>query len=286
MDIMDQIKLYHADIIPKGAAYHLTRATLDTRRPRVFHAHDFFELLWVQNGTVRHHLPLGRADLNEGDMLFVRPDHAHALQGRGEEALVVSISLSPDMIADLGQRHSALRGRFFWADSPAPVLQHRDMRQLATVNAAALRLERAQPSVFEAEAFLLPLLTSLLDGAPDIPGGAPQWLADACASAQDPAVFRHGAAGFVAAAGRAHPHVSRTARAHLGQSPSEYINAIRMDYAARRLSGTADTLSEIATDCGIPNLSHFHKLFLAHHGQTPQRYRRARQRDVLQPTRA
>jgi AraC family cel operon transcriptional repressor len=286
MDIMDHITLHHTDIIPKDGAYHLTRAALDSRRPQVLHTHDFFELLWVQNGIVRHHTPDGRADLSEGDMLFVRSDHIHGLQGRGEEALVVSISLSDDLIAQIGQRHRALLGRFFWSDSPTPVTTHRDMRQLAQLNAAALRLERSQPSAFEAEAFLLPLLTSLLDGAPDLPKVAPQWLLDACAAAQDPAVFRDGAAGFVAVAGRAHPHVSRTTRAYLGQSPSEYINALRMGYAARRLSGTGETLSEIATDCGIPNLSHFHKLFLAHHGQTPQRYRRARQRNVLQPAAA
>ena len=69
----------------------------------------------------------------------------------------------------------------------------------------------------------------------------------------------------------------------MGQSPSDYVNAQRMAFAARRLAGTSDTLSEIAADCGIPNLSHFHKLFLTTHGETPQRYRRARQRALIQP---
>ena len=49
------------------------------------------------------------------------------------------------------------------------------------------------------------------------------------------------------------------------------------------LTGTADPLAEIAADCGIPNLSHFHKLFRAAFGETPQSYRRTRQRDLIQP---
>lgn len=72
-------------------------------------------------------------------------------------------------------------------------------------------------------------------------------------------------------------------RRFMGVTPSDYINTQRMDHAARRLTGTSDSLTEIAAECGIPNLSHFHKLFLAAYGVTPQRYRRARQRALIQP---
>ena len=61
------------------------------------------------------------------------------------------------------------------------------------------------------------------------------------------------------------------------------MNAKRMSFAARRLTGSGDSLSEIATDCGIPNLSHFHKLFRQTYGLTPQRYRKSHQRDIIQP---
>jgi AraC family cel operon transcriptional repressor len=56
-----------------------------------------------------------------------------------------------------------------------------------------------------------------------------------------------------------------------------------MDHAARLLTGSNDSLAEIAIDCGIPNLSHFHKLFLSHHGQTPANYRKSLQRNAVQP---
>ncbi len=275
--------LQHREILGPQESIQLTRATLAGARPTGLHDHDFFELAWVQNGRVRHHLPEGRTDLVEGDMLFVRPSDRHALQGRGEEALLVSITLHPGLVADLAQRHPGLRGRLFWSDGPAPVRLRRDSLQMAELNRAALRLERGRRDALGAEAFLLPLCSGLVDAEEVLPSGAPDWLALACAAAREPAVFRDGAAGFARVAGRAHPHVSRSMRRFLDMSPSDYVNARRMDYAARRLAGTGDSLAEIAADCGIPNLSHFHKLFRAHHGQTPQRYRRARQRDVVQP---
>lgn len=280
---MTQTILRHADILAPGTACHMVRTTLDTRRPRALHGHDFHELIWVQNGIMRHHLPEARSDLSEGDLLFVRPGDTHALQARGSDVLTVSVIFDPALIDDLAARHPSLTGRLFWQDGPLPERHHRDIRQLADLNRAALRLEHGDRSALAAEAFLLPLATDLADPVPDLPEGAPDWLVSACRAAQSPEVFRSGAGGFARLTGRAHPHVSRTMRRFLNQSPSDFINAIRMRHAARQLTGSADTLSEIAADCGIPNLSHFHKLFRAHHGVTPQRYRRSHQKEVVQP---
>ncbi|EAR52381.1 transcriptional regulator [Oceanicola granulosus HTCC2516] len=267
-----------------GDAFHLVRASVESRRPKGLISRDFPILLWIQNGRVRLHLENERIDLVEGDVVFLRVTDAHALQARAEETLAVLLVLAPQLVDEIAARHRALRGRFFWSDAPSPARVHRDIRQLAALNQAALRLDRSRRDAHEAEAFLLPFLATLLDGVSALPPEAPSWLARACAAAEDPKTFREGAAGFARAAGRAHPHVSRTTRRFLGKSPSEIINAQRMAYAARRLTSTSDSLAEIAADCGIPNLSHFHKLFRSHHGVTPQRYRRAHQRDLVQPS--
>jgi len=68
-----------------------------------------------------------------------------------------------------------------------------------------------------------------------------------------------------------------------GISPSDFINEKRMTHAARQLTGTSESLQDIATDCGIPNLSHFHKLFRTTYKLTPHAYRRKFQRHVVQP---
>lgn len=280
---MDESILHHGTILPPGDAVLLTRASLAPTRPAALHGQDFHELLWVQNGVLRHHLPDGREDLPEGTLVFLRPGDRHALQGRGEGTLVVSVTLHPGMVDAMGARHPRLAGHLFWSAAAAPAKVARDARQMADLNQAALRLERGARDALGAEAFLLPLCAALIEDAVALPAGAPSWLAAACAAAADPRVFRDGAAGFARVAGRAHPHVSRTLRRFLDQSPSDFINARRMAFAARRLAGSTDTLAEIAADCGIPNLSHFHKLFREHHGTTPQKYRRAHQAEVVQP---
>lgn len=280
---MNHLTLTASDTFSSDEAFVLSRAELDTRRPPQLHSQDFHELIWVQNGIVRLHTYSGKRDLSEGDVLFVSPDQFHGLQGRGEAAIVVSLAIRPGVINAIGNRHEDLEGVGFWGTDAEPVVISRDMRQLASLNQAALTLERSPRRKLYLEAFLLPFLVSMDRPPEGIVHGAPDWLHHACNAAQDPAVFRNGAAGLVAATGRAHAHVSRSMRRFLGQTPSDYVNKIRMDYAARQLAGTSDTLAEIAAECGLPNLSHFHKLFLATHNETPLRYRRARQRNLIQP---
>lgn len=276
---MTRITLRHRDILRGSAAVHITRAQLTSTRPKSLHGHDFFELFWVQNGQVRHHLPNGITTLTEGCIGFIRPADTHGLQGRGDDALIVSLTLDPNLIYALSLRHEDLRGQFFWAD--APQMRQLDLQAMLALNQAALTLEQGPRDALATEAFLLPLFAKLTRPKQT---SAPSWLLDAATKAQSPKVFRQGAAGLVALTGQTHPHVSRTMKALMGISPSAFINDLRMAHAARALSGTSDTLNDIAADIGIPNLSHFHKTFRAAYGMTPHQYRSKFQRDVVQPT--
>ncbi|PUB14134.1 helix-turn-helix transcriptional regulator [Yoonia sediminilitoris] len=272
--------LKHSDILNGNAQVHLARATLTPTRPKALHDHDFFELFWVQNGKVRHHLQDRAETLTEGDLIFMRPGQPHALQGRGEHALIVSISIHPGTIKALVKRHPGLCGHLFWAKGPI-AQTHRNIRQLAALNHAAVQLEQSDCGSLAAEGFLLPLCAELT--ADNFPPDMPGWLTEACRAAKDPATFRDGAAGLVALTGKAHPHVSRMMRKHLGITPSDYVNQQRMAFAARALITDAEPVGQIAADCGLPNMSHFHKLFRAAYGHTPLQYRQKYQRQIIQP---
>ena len=269
--------LRHADILIANNAVQLTRAQLTSQRPKLLHGHDFFEVFWVQNGQVRHHLA-GKVDLlDEGTIVLVSPGHVHGLQAKGESSFVVSICFGPNVLQHINERHPDL-----WPKPDEPFTRKLGIRQLATINQSALELENGPQDEISAEAFLMPLLASLRSSFE--PKGAPIWLINAMNSANSPTVFQKGARGFVALTGRAHPHVSRTMRKYLGQSPSEFINDIRMKYAANQLLTDQDSVNQIAISCGTPNMAHFHKLFKERFGVTPSQYRQKYRQDVIQPS--
>ena len=65
---MDSILLCHSNILRRGEFAHLVRAVLARTRPKALHYHDFFEILWVQNGQVHHYFDGGHNILTEGDL--------------------------------------------------------------------------------------------------------------------------------------------------------------------------------------------------------------------------
>lgn len=75
------------------------------------------------------------------------------------------------------------------------------------------------------------------------------------------------------AAGRSPEHVCRQARRHLGLTPTQYVNRIRIQHAATLLAGTGRRLPDVASECGFENLSCFHRLFRLQYGTTPRAYR-------------
>ncbi|MDY6271344.1 MAG: AraC family transcriptional regulator [Prevotella sp.] len=63
-------------------------------------------------------------------------------------------------------------------------------------------------------------------------------------------------------------------RACSGKSFPDYINSLRLDYAAKLLVDYPKYKIEgIARDCGIPVTQTFYRLFLAKFGVTPKEYR-------------
>lgn len=268
--------LKQEDVLPENRPYLLLRATLTAQRPKELHCHSFYEVFWVQNGHVRHHLTDRIDVLSEGDLVLVAPGQSHALQSKGENSMVVSVCFRREVVDEVRKRHPDV-----WLNQVAPSCHHLDLRALAALNQSALNLERSPNANVATEAFLLTLLSGLQ--AENIPSDGPKWLATAIQKARDPDVFRHGAAGFVAVTGRAHAHVSRVTREYLGHTPTEYINKVRMEYAAKQLLSDVESVSAIAADCGLPNLAHFHKLFKAAFGISPLQYRQKYRQDIVQP---
>lgn len=117
------------------------------------------------------------------------------------------------------------------------------------------------------------MLADLSDGPAPLDADLPGWLARACRAAAAPEVFRDGAAGLVAVSGHSHEHVCRTMRRHMDLSPSGFVNAMRMDHAARLLRSDTLSVAQIADAVGISNVGHFHRLFRERYGTTPRTYR-------------
>lgn len=66
---------------------------------------------------------------------------------------------------------------------------------------------------------------------------------------------------------------SRFMKSRTGKNFIEYLNDLRLGFAARSLVNTSKTISEICYECGYNNLSNFNRLFKQRKGYTPSEFR-------------
>ena len=67
--------------------------------------------------------------------------------------------------------------------------------------------------------------------------------------------------------------IARLFQRGLGKSPHRHVLHLRLQNAARLLSETKRTVSEIALLCGFNSASHFGAAFQKHYSQSPSEYR-------------
>ncbi len=147
----------------------------------------------------------------------------------------------------------------------------------AAAIAHRIRAELAEPDEFtdlalEALALELAVLAARTSPAPD---GSPPWLSDVLEMLRERACDAPSAGSLARAAGIEPTLLARGFRAATGQSVGSYARNVRLDWAAARLTRTADPLARIACEAGFADQSHFTRAFSRRFGIAPGRYRRA-----------
>ena len=266
-------------------AFHVARKELEGRAPKFAHRHDYFEVFLVEHGSARHWINGQIETLKEGAFVFIRPDDAHAFRAsRRSGCRIINVMFRPSTADYLISRYrDEFAGRFFWKDGPRPDAYYLQGPRMERAVNTALELQTSRRNLALIEAYLLTIMTRVVDHTVVSSDLMPAWLVAACQAAHHPDIFRKGAAGFVEAAGRGHEHVCRRAKQYLGLTPSAYINRVRMEHAAMVLGSSDKAISEIALECGVENLSHFYRLFREHYGATPKAYRNRHHKDPMQP---
>ena len=81
-----------------------------------------------------------------------------------------------------------------------------------------------------------------------------------------------------------HPaHLARAFRRHFRCSLGEYARRIRLEWAARRLSSSGDSIAAIALEAGFADQSHLTRSFKRFFATTPDRFRRAHRNGSASP---
>ena len=104
----------------------------------------------------------------------------------------------------------------------------------------------------------------------------PTWLKKAISGLQMKENYENGLDYLLVSTGKNQSYLCRMFQKHLGCSPSEYINSVRLKNACNLLRYTKISIADICYDCGFSSISHFNHLFKKTYDQSPSGYRKKR----------
>lgn len=259
-----------------GDACHFAISDLrETGRP---HTHDFHELFWVRGGEGAHLVNRERVGLAPGVLTLIHSSDQHTLEVPAGGSLRISNLAFP-----------SAHWKRFWSHyhtgrADPFEASHSQRRHLlsgveyAQLQQAADELAQGGRSLLALDRFLMNLVYLLLrQSVRQEQAQIPDWLAGAISAMSHAKQLKQGTAALVELSGRSPEHVCRSVRKHLGKTPTDLVNELRLALAAQLLGQSDQPIADIADECGLSNLSHFYRLFRAAYGQTPAQYRHSQQ---------
>tara|TARA_R110002072_G_scaffold106760_9_gene233053 strand:+ start:1930 stop:2802 length:873 start_codon:yes stop_codon:yes gene_type:complete len=208
-----------------------------------------------------------------GAAAFVRAGRWHAFSARGENRFLV-FDLSDRLVGGAARLDQELAAR---VENQAFLTLDPATAQL--VRFLALRLTRGvgDPAAFARQAAGL-LLQSLRDGLGDVDLPRPEGLTPRLQRVLAFLARNYGQPLTVATlaklAGLSISHFHQVFRSVLGRTPQQYLLALRLAEAERRLLTSAQPLVEIAMDCGFSDQSALTRAFRREKAITPAALRR------------
>ncbi len=268
--------LYLRDFVAPGRVLHAASTTYGPGNLTAPHTHDFAEVFWIRAGRGIHRVNGRRLPLQAADLVFIRPHDVHALAApRGEQMTLVNVAFSTHELRFLKQRYFQGQPQWPWgAPGSLPRVLKLGAGQMQHLDDWSHVLSQPAQSQMVLDAFLLEVLIWYQTRPPG--GGGPQepeWLRLALWELARSNRLAGGVSELARLAGRGRAHISRVVRRTRGVTPTELVNRLRLDRAARELRMTGRPIIRIALDCGWSNLSHFYRLFRQRFGLTPRQYR-------------
>ncbi len=276
------LTLHLKERLMKGEVFQLQQIRSDVNRLVGEHRHDYAEIFWLLDGRCQHRLNGKEERLAPGTVHLLRPTDCHRLQSVANERFTfANLIFDAGYWENLRDRHPQPFARLFDLKSSAPSTITLSWADFEELKRQVDQLLGGPADAFHLEWFLF-VLAQLTAGrsATACLLSAPLWLREACVRITEPEWFAQGVAGFVKAAGHGHEYVCRSTQLHLGKTPSQLVNEMRMRYACRVLMTTDRKITEIAVDCGFTTTTQFYDLFRRFTGLTPLRYRRRCQKAI------
>lgn len=259
-----------------GCSYRYVVSSTEYFRP---HYHNYYEIFIVLDGNALHCVGDKRIRLHSKRAVFIRPTDTHDyICENGQPFSMLNITFTADTALALfdylgnGFPSGAL------LSSPLPPDVLLSDREFARINQRMERICAINPEDVDQlrsalRILLFEVFTRVFQHTVTEESGAPVWLENLCEQMERDGNFTAGTERMIALSGKSREHLARCLQQYKGQSPSEFINELRLNYIANMLRNSNHKIAAIVYDSGFNNLSWASQLFKRKYGMTMGSFR-------------
>lgn len=247
------------------------------------HCHDFFEIFLTISNNVSHFINGKITNLHEGTLVFIRPDDVHGYIYENPENkkneyinLTFTRKTAEDLFTYLSDGFPTKE--LLNAKMPPSVILNRtekkrllhEISELNTVN-----WQNKNALKIKMRALLANIFVRYFSEIPKEDfEKMPLWFSLLIKDMEKPENFIAGTKRMIELSGKSREHLSRNIKKLLNTSLSNFINELRINYAANLLLYTNASVLDICYNSGFATTSQFYKLFKEKYGVSPREFRK------------
>ena len=240
--------------------------------------HDFYELTLMVQGNMMLTVNGQELNLPPKSLILLRPGDIHSRAG---DCVYINLAFDSQVIWEMLRYLGDMEAEKQILEGKCPPVAHLSTKDywylynrleklpLLPVDQprlVSIHLRQMMPQIIEE--YILPALSQ--PGKRDLP----HWLQDLQKKLESPQRLGCDLEDMAELSGYSKEHLCRSFRKYLDMSPTEYINRIRLNYAANLLINTDHQVIDIAYSCGFKSLSRFYHAFKDRFGMSPNQYRK------------
>jgi AraC family cel operon transcriptional repressor len=243
------------------------------------HDHTFFEVFYIQNGSITHTLNGVTETLTTGDMYFLKPDDRHFFgRKKGntsshrdiifqkkffeEVCSFIDPNLYENFINDKYKKRITL------------TIKELNHFEEALTEISALPLSRPNLILASARAIGAELMAKLLLNQHSESLSYPTWFQELLLRLTTPTLIKAGLNEILSPFYYSKEYICRSFKRYMNMTLTDYLNDQRLTLAAHSLTYTNDSVLSICTDIGFSSVSYFNKIFKAKYSCTPLAFRK------------